>query len=403
MTASSRFWTSSASFGRATGSRFVGNVRCACPRPSKTRLSDTNRRGIYGSLRATFSLLRRPAREAPVQLKLANTITGILCTQLALKQNGARRVHGRSQMKSALALLAVLSLSSVAAPAMATPQAPVIALSNAYYGNTWRHQMVEAFEAAAKQAKSEGKIADYIVMNGDGSVAQQNSQLGELILKKVDVLLVDAASETAVNGVIEKACKAGIIVISLDSIANAPCNYQLNFDFKGYKAQQAEAVFKKNPNIKVVATVYGQATASVAQSAIANVLPSLPRVDAVLGQGGSDDVGISQAFTQYGGDYANKMPIIEGGGGTDFVKWWAEENKKNGYQTVSMNTTPGIGGAALWLGVSLVEGAKAPKMLIMPVATVDASNLEEFAKLPSGQIISPTYSLDWVKQNLLSK
>jgi ribose transport system substrate-binding protein len=42
-------------------------------------------------------------------------------------------------------------------------------------------------------------------------------------------------------------------------------------------------------------------------------------------------------------------------------------------------------------------------MMVMPVATVDASNLEEYAKLPSGQIISPTYSLDWVKQNLLSK
>ena len=164
-----------------------------------------------------------------------------------------------------------------------------------------------------------------------------------------------------------------------------------------------ESVLKKYPDIKVVATVYGQATASVAQSAIANVLPSLPHVDAVLGQGGSDDVGIAQAFTQYGGDYAGHMPIIEGGGGTDFVKWWADENKKNGYQTISMNTTPGIGGAALWLGVSLLQGAKAPKLMIMPVATVDASNLEEYAKLPGGQIISPTYSLDWVKQNLLTK
>ena len=106
-------------------------------------------------------------------------------------------------------------------------------------------------------------------------------------------------------------------------------------------------VLKKYPDIKVVATVYGQATASVAQSAIANVLPSLPHVDAVLGQGGSDDVGIAQAFTQYGDGYVNHMPIIEGGGGTDFIKWWADENKKNGYQTVSMNTTPGIGGAAL--------------------------------------------------------
>jgi len=312
---------------------------------------------------------------------------------------------------------------------------PVIALENAYYENTWRHQMVDAFEAAAKQAKSDGKIGDYIVMNGDGSVAQQNSQIGELILKGVKVIAVDAASETAVNGVIEKACKAGIIVISFDSIASAPCNYQLNFDFKGYKAQQADAVFKmlggkgniiqvrgvkgsapdndmynaqmdvikKYPDIKVVATVYGQATASVAQAAITNVLPSLPRVDAVLGQGGSDDVGIAQAFQQFGGEYAKKMPIIEGGGGTDFVKWWAEENKKNGYQTISMNTTPGIGGAAFWLGLALADGAKAPKQMIMPVAAVDAKNLAEYAKLPGGQIISPTYSPEWVKENLLSK
>jgi ribose transport system substrate-binding protein len=333
------------------------------------------------------------------------------------------------------AFAGVAVCASMVLPAAASKDKPVIALSNAYYGNTWRHQMVEAFEAAAKKAKDDGKIANYIVMNGDGSVAQQNSQVGELILKGVDVLLVDAASETAVNGVIGKACKAGIIVISFDSVASAPCNYQLNFDFKGYKAQQAEAVFKmlggkgniiqvrgvkgsapdndmynaqksvldKYPDIKVVATVYGQATAAVAQAAITNVLPSLPHVDAVLGQGGSDDVGIQQAFQQYGGEYTGHMPIIEGGGGTDFVKWWAEENKKNGYQTVSMNTTPGIGGAAFWLGLALLNGEKAPKMMIMPVATVDASNLAEYAKLPGGQIISPSYSPEWVKENLLSK
>ncbi|MGV8988295.1 MAG: hypothetical protein ACOH2H_18650 [Cypionkella sp.] len=60
----------------------------------------------------------------------------------------------------------------------------------------WRHQMVDAFEAAAKTAKFDGQIADYIAMKGDGSVAQQNSQIAGSILKKVDVLVVDAALET---------------------------------------------------------------------------------------------------------------------------------------------------------------------------------------------------------------
>ena len=334
----------------------------------------------------------------------------------------------------AVGLAALAAASLVAVPAHASKDKPVIALSNAYYGNTWRHQMVTAFEDTAKKAKADGTIADYIILNGDGSVAQQNSQIAELILKGVDAIAVDSASETAVNGVIEKACKAGIKVVSFDSVASAPCNYQLNFDFKGYKQAEAEWVFnklggkgsiiqvrgvkgsapdndmynaqlealKKFPDIKVATTVYGQATASVAQAAIANVLPSLPKVDAVIGQGGSDDFGIAQAFDQFGGPYKDKPLIIEGGGSTDFIKWWADKSAA-GYTTISMNTTPGIGGAAFYLALAIVKGAEPPKLMIMPVATVTQDNLKDYASLPSGMIVSPTYTADWVEKNLLKK
>jgi ribose transport system substrate-binding protein len=71
----------------------------------------------------------------------------------------------------------------------------VIALSNSYYGNTWRRQMVEAFKAAAEEAKKQGTIGDYIVENGDGTVNQQVSQLNELILKGVDAIAINAASQ----------------------------------------------------------------------------------------------------------------------------------------------------------------------------------------------------------------
>jgi ribose transport system substrate-binding protein len=340
------------------------------------------------------------------------------------------------RLNSAL-MLAGASLATVlmAAPALASPEKPVIALSNSYYGNTWRHQMVEAFEAVAKKAKEEGKIADYIILNGDNSVNQQTSQLADLILKKVDAIAINAASETALNSVIDKACKAGIKVISFDSVVSAPCAYKLTFDFTGYKKEQAEyvmkrldgkgniivvrgvkgsapdnlmysaqeEVLKKYPGVKVAATVYGQATASVAQSAIANVLPSLPHIDAVLAQGGSDDTGIAQAFEQYGGEYANKMPIIEGGGSSNFILWWKKQNEKNGYTTISMNTTPGIGGAAFWLSYKIVKGAEVPNELVMPVATVTQDNLKDYADIKPGIIVSPTYSEQWVEQNLLKK
>ncbi len=242
----------------------------------------------------------------------------------------------KPKMQHFLLCMACAVLLAMLAPA-ARAAGPVIALSNAYYGNTWRHQMVEAFQAAADEAKKEGLISDYVILNGDGSVNQQMSQMSDLILKHVDAIVIDAASETALNGIIAKACAAGIKVLAFDSIVSAPCSYKLNFDFKGYMttltndimkmiggkgniiivrgvkgsapdndmyAAQTEAL-KKFPDVKVVATVYGQATGSVAQAAVANVLPSLPRVDAVLGQGGGYYYVIAQAFDQFGGPYAN--------------------------------------------------------------------------------------------------
>ena len=340
-------------------------------------------------------------------------------------------MKGRTRRRL-LAVAGILVAGLVAGVAEAKSP-PVIALSNAYYGNTWRHQMVESFQAAAEEAKAKGLISDYVILNGDGSVNQQMSQMSDLILKHVDAIVIDAASETALNGIIAKACAAGITVLAFDSIVSAPCAYKLNFDFIGYQTQLTDevihligdkgnvimvrgvkgsapdndmykaqtAALKKYPNVKVVATVYGQATGSVAQAAVANVLPSLPHVDAVLTQGGGDDYGVAQAFEQYGGAYANKPPVIAGGGSSNFIHWWAEQAKRNGYKTVSMNTTPGIGGAAFWLTLEILRGAKAPNYMIMPVATVTQENLGDYANMKPGTIVSPTYTDAWVRKNLL--
>ena len=334
-----------------------------------------------------------------------------------------------------LACAAVLALPALGGLGVALAQdAPVIALSNSFYGNTWRRQMVDAFTEQAETAKAEGLISDYVVLNGDGSVAQQNSQLAELILRGVDAIVINAASETALNSIIGQACNAGIAVVAFDSLVTHDCAWKLGFDFLSYKAEQAEAtlelighegnvivvrgvrgsgpdeqmyaaqmgVLEQYPDVNVVAEVFGQATASVAQQAIAGILPSLPHVDAVLAQGGSDDYGIARAFEQYGGPYAEDMPVIEGGGSSDFIIWWNERNQEREYRTTSMNTTPGIGGAAFWLAYEITQGAEPEMEMIMPVAVVEAENLAEFAEgLSPGFILSPSYDRDWVQQNLL--
>ena len=106
-----------------------------------------------------------------------------------------------------------------------------------------------------------------------------------------------------------------------------------------------------------------------------------------------------QAFEQSG----RKLPIIQGGGSSNFLKWWDDQNKKGTYPTVSANTAPGIGGAAFWLTLAVLNGENVPKVIKMPGASVTLENLKDYASLPPGQIVSPSYSQDWVEKNLVGK
>lgn len=303
----------------------------------------------------------------------------------------------------------------------------VIALSNAYDGNSWRHQMVAAFTKEAKQAKSEGLISNYIIENADNTSAQQISQMNDLILQHVNAIAIDAASSTALNGVIAKAKQAGIKVVTFDSLALTPNAYQLAWNMKKYGTEQtnyvvnrlhgkgnvlfvrgpegsqpdvemfntAKKILSKYPNIKVVGSVYGQASDSVAESAVSGLLPSLPKVDAVICLGGS--YGIEQAFQQAG----KPIPIIVGNGESNFLHWWYQEHQKNGYTDLSVSTAPGVGGAAFWLALDILNGKNVPKTQPMPLTLVTQSNLKQYSNLPPNYVVSPNFTEQWVAKNLL--
>jgi ribose transport system substrate-binding protein len=333
-----------------------------------------------------------------------------------------------------LARIAAMAAAAIAllTPSAALAKPPFIAMSNAYYGNNWRHQMVDAFRKTADQAKKDGLISGYIVLNGDNSVSGQTSQMIDLILRKPDVILLDAASLTALNGVVQKACAVGIIVVAFDSISSAPCATKIDWDFANWQRpltdgiaklmggkgnliivrgvrgsapdklmyeQQVETL-KKYPGIKVVGTVYGMATAAVTQSVVSNVLPSLPPIAGVIGDG---SFGVAQAFQQFGGAYSTKMPVISGDGDANFVHWWIEQKRKNGYQTLSMNAAPSISQAALWVALEILNHRKVPKYMKMSASTVTNDTVEQFSGLKPGTAVASSYSADWVRRNLLTQ
>jgi ribose transport system substrate-binding protein len=315
---------------------------------------------------------------------------------------------------AAAVALAFPVAGSLAAGSHRTADKPVIALSNSFLGNSWRQTMVKIFEQTAKQAKAKGLISDYKVENtADNTATEQIAQIKSLILQHVDAILIDSASPSALNPTIEQACKAGIKVVVFDSLASAPCEYNLEDSIYQYGYQEGlyvakgmhgkgnvivargvvgsapEAVIykgqrdalKKFPKIKIVSTVVGQASNAITQKAIAGVLPSLPSVQGVITGGSS--FGAVQAFQAAG----RALPVVAFDNSGEGLAFWKKQHAKNGYNAVSLRTEPGQVAAAFWEAMDLLDGKAVPKHLVFPNLVVTPKNLEKWLKVtPPGTV-----------------
>lgn len=299
----------------------------------------------------------------------------------------------------------------------------VIGLSNSYYGNTWRKQMVDSFTAVAAEAKEKGYIKDFIIQNGDNTVNAQIAQINSFILQGVDVICINAASPTALNSVIDKAVAAGIHVVAFDSTVTNEAAYTMDYDFVEYGRvcgeyiagrledrgnivivrgvsgttpdeqmyQGYQEVLNQRPELNVVATVLGEASSTVAQEQFAKLLPSLKEVDGIMNQGG-DSYGMTQAFEQAG----REVPIMIGDNSAEFIQWWRSQED---YDTISMRAAPACGSAAFWTALYILNGEDVPKKMTMAFSTITKEELEQYADMEAGTIAGA----NWTPENVMKE
>ena len=209
------------------------------------------------------------------------------------------------------ALAAATTLAALAPAAAADPY--VIYLSNNFMGNDWRQQMIRSAEIATKKGPLAGRV-DLRIEQAEGTVQAQINSLNNIIRQKPHAILVDAASVTALNPTLKRACDAGILVISFDQTVDEPCAYALSVDWDfiprvlaewvaeklggkgnviidrglaGYEASIAttkatEEVLAKYPDIKIVGYFNGDFAPGPEQSGVAALLAANPQVDAVV-------------------------------------------------------------------------------------------------------------------------
>jgi len=281
--------------------------------------------------------------------------------------------------------------------------------------------MLESWEHVAAQAIAAGKIkAAPVFTTADNSATEQAAQIENLVLQGFDAIVVNAASPTALNGAIKKACQAGVVVVSFDGIVTEPCAYRVTHNYRNFGEEQmrylsdalpnggnvlelrgiagtyidnevSEGVhdaLKSMPKFKLVASVYGNWNPVDSQKAVAGVLPSLSKVDVVLNAGGG--TGVIRAFEIAG----RPVPLVTLGNQYDELSWW-QEKRGTGYNTRSAGANPGIASFAFWVAQQALEGRKMPKDIEVPFLVVTPEALDSTLEgMKPGGNVTQDFTLD---------
>jgi ribose transport system substrate-binding protein len=307
----------------------------------------------------------------------------------------------------------------------------VIGFSNSFNGNTYRQSMEAHARDAAEKLKATGELKELIFAESNQNNSVQVQQIQSFIMQKVDAIIIDPGSATALTGVIQEASDAGIpcIIVNDGPVeSTAELCYQINFDaveqmsflaewvckeiggkgniielrgtagssFDEIAHQGFRKVLDKYPNIKVVAEIYTDWTGSKAQSELASVLPTLPKIDAILNQGG-DSYAAVQAFKAAG----LPLPVIGGDNRGFFLKWWAREAPD--YNSISVSSNPWDGATAVYVAVEILNGAKPSKEMIHPFGVITKEDVYKYADVEDEAIACPTFDREWVRKNIVNQ
>ena len=196
-----------------------------------------------------------------------------------------------------------------------------IYLSLSYSGNDWQTEAANIVKALAATPPYD-KLVDLREVISGTDVQAQISAYESMIADKADGVISFPVSPTALNRTIRKGCKAGVLFFMYDATVTEPCAYNVSYITSGFGENTAqalvnmlggkgiifenrgvpgnsvdkrhvlgaEAIFKKYPNIHIVATYYGMWSAQTSQQETAKALIAHPEVTGIWSEYGEEGV-----------------------------------------------------------------------------------------------------------------
>ena len=275
--------------------------------------------------------------------------------------------------------------------------------ANIYSIPTWMKETTGTIEDMANQLKKQGLVESLTITDAQGNANTQIQQIQSMIDAKLDAIIVDAGSATALDRVIADACAKGIAVANFDSLVdtkdlttkidtdqtewgklaaewlvkqlngkgnilvlNGPAGVSVSDD----RRKGAEPVFKANPGIKILAETNTPYNAAPAQEAVTNLLFSHPQIDGIWSQGGALSAGAVTAFEKQG----RKLVPMTGENYRPFLEMW-KAKKLTAWGTQQPNW---LAAFAVYAAVKALQGNDIPAYIDVPLPIIDEANLDSY-------------------------
>lgn len=277
-----------------------------------------------------------------------------------------------------------------------------VAVANGFVGNLWRIQMIKTAKAYADSAEMKPLIKELKVVSTGTDVAAQVAAVDNFINSGYDAIIMNAVNPTAFGPVIQRANRAGVVLVPFDNALDSDKIMQVNEDqtemgriagrwltakvgnkgkileVRGVPGNSVdrdrhlgfrEIMEAKGNNFEIVEVV-GNWDDGTAQKVTADAIAVHGHFDGIFTQGGS--TGTVRALIDAKHPYIPVAGEAENG----FRKLCAE-HAKDGLLCSSGGQSPGLVAISIKAAVTALQGEPMPQLISVPIPLAEDPNFKD--------------------------
>jgi len=316
--------------------------------------------------------------------------------------------------KISFMLVFVLLLAGLVLSVEAQEEKYNVALSVVWEGNTYAMQSKDEFYAEVNRQKDAGRLDNVYYLSAENSAEKQVSDLEDLYIRDIDILILQPVNPPALSDIIEKFHDKGTIVIPCVSpLETDAYTVSMISDDKEFGAVGAEflvekldgkgkiialdgmdgitvainrwagaqEVFNQYPDIEILAKPFADWDYAKGKVATENLLVAFPEIDGVWSSGGDMTRGAIEAFIEA------DRPLVPmmGEDNNGFLKLWKEVEHMPGFEAIGCSMPTYFFADALALGVDILDGKvevgkEVPRDIQLEVYKITEDNLDDFVR-----------------------